>query len=229
MSQTEAKVLVVDAHPVIASSLAIALRHSGFADTASIHPDELQVSSEHQTAELREGDIVLLGLLYGDGRTTLPLIEPLVRRGGRVVVMTVDQGLPLMGECLCLGAEAVLDKEMSFERLVESLRQLADGGAGMTEEERLALLDLVEHHEATADALARPFADLTDREAEVLAALVVGRSPKQIAHGNGISISTVRGHIQGVLLKLQVNSQREALAIARHAGWPRVPPMGSFD
>lgn len=64
------------------------------------------------------------------------------------------------------------------------------------------------------------FDDLTEREADVLAALVDGAAPKQIAHLKGITVSAVRGHIQRVLAKLDVSSQREALAMARHAGWP---------
>lgn len=222
MTSTQRSVLVVDAHAVIASSLAIALRHSGFERAVRVHPDELDLG-RGCTPGLVEGDIVLLGLLYGDGRTALPLIAPLVRLGCRVVVLTVAQGLPLVGDCLRLGAEAVLGEEMSFERLVDSLLRMDGGGTLMTDEERAGLRESVEQHRAAADALARPFLALTGREAEVLAALVDGRSPKQIAHHEGISVSTVRGHIQRVLGKLQVSSQREALAMARHAGWPPVP------
>ncbi len=90
----------------------------------------------------------------------------------------------------------------------------------MTEDERSGLLDSVERHEKAERALRQPLDALTKREAEVLAALIAGAAPKQIAAGNGTSISTVRGHIQRVLSKLDVATQREALAVARHAGWP---------
>jgi two-component system nitrate/nitrite response regulator NarL len=218
---------VVDAHAVIASALAIALHHSGFDRTSSIHPDHLDLGGEAQPPQVARGDIVLLGLLYGDGRTTLPLIQALSDRGCRVLVMTVELGLPLVCECLRLGAEAVLDKEMPFERLTQSLDRLERGGEMMTDDERLALLETCAHHEDAALTLARPFAALTRREAEIFGSLVEGRSPKQIAHGAGISLSTVRGHIQRTLMKLQVSSQREALAMARHAGWPLAEPMGA--
>ena len=118
------------------------------------------------------------------------------------------------------GAETVLDKDMSFDRLVAALRRLMSGARAMTDEERSALLDAVERQEAAERALRRPFDDLTEREADILAALVNGAAPKQIAHDKGITVSTVSGHIQRVLSKLDVSSQREALAMARHAGWP---------
>jgi DNA-binding NarL/FixJ family response regulator len=218
MAEAEPMVWIVDAHGLVSSSLAIALRHSGFERVETEDPDVLD-RDDARSVDFAPSDIVLVGLLYGDGRTTLPLIRPLVGRGCRVVVMTSDQALPLAGECLACGAEAVLNKDMSFERLVAALRRLIAGECAMTEDERIALLETVERQGAADRALRRPFEALTEREADVLAALVAGSSPKQIAHRNGIAVSTVRGHIQRVLTKLGVSSQREALAMARHAGW----------
>ncbi|HEX2048620.1 MAG TPA: response regulator transcription factor [Acidimicrobiales bacterium] len=213
-------VVVLDAHELIASSLVIALRHAGFERVSAVHPDAVDLGSANGSVELSPGDIVLIGLLYGDGRTTLPFIRPLVERGCRVLVMASDQGLPLTGDCLDRGAETVLDKGMSLDRLAAVLRRLSAGGCAMTEAERAALLESVQRHESAQQALQQPFQSLTEREADVLAALVAGKAPKQIAHHNGITVSTVRGHIQRVLSKLEVSSQREALAMARHAGWP---------
>lgn len=216
----EASICIVDAHTVVASCLAIALRHSGFERVATVDPATIDLEAAGDAVPLSPGDIVLVGLLYGDGRTTLPLIQPLARRGCRVMVMTSEQGLALAGECLHLGAETVLDKAMSFDRLVEVLRRLCAGARAMTGEERTALLESIARQEEAEQALRRPFRALTDREAEVLSALVSGAAPKQIAARQGISVYTVRGHIHGVLTKLDVSSQREALAMARHAGWP---------
>lgn len=213
-------VMIVDAHELVASSLAIALRQAGFSRVGTADPVALGSSFQESARHLQPGDIILVGLLYGDGRTSLPLIHPLVERGCRVLVMASDQGLPLTGECLHRGAETVLDKAMSFERLVDALCRLIAGERAMTDEERAALLQTVERQEAAERALQHPFEALTAREAEVFAGLVSGIAPKQIAHRNGITVSTVRGHIQRVLSKLDVSSQREALALARHAGWP---------
>ena len=212
-------IIVLDAHQLVATSLAMALRQAGFDRVSTVDPDALTECGEDQLP-VATGDIALVGLLFGDGRTTLPLIRPLVERGCRVIVMAADQALPLAADCLERGAEAVVDKAMSFERLVGSLRRLSSGESAMTEEEREALIEAVERHQAVEQTLKQPFEALTEREADVLAGLVAGNAPKQIAHSSGITVSTVRGHIQRVLAKLDVNSQREALAMARHAGWP---------
>jgi DNA-binding NarL/FixJ family response regulator len=213
-------VLVVDSHGLIASSLATALRHSGFSRVAMVDPDDLGVETPAAWPQVADGDIALVGMFEGDGRAALALIGPLAHMGCRVLVIASDQGLSLAGDCLDRGAEAVLDKAMSFERLVEVIRRLIAGACAMTDEERTALVATIERHQATERALHQPFQALTDREADVLAALVAGAAAKQIAHGKGITISTVRGHIQRVLSKLDVSNQREALTMARHAGWP---------
>lgn len=220
------RVLIVDAHALIASSLAMALRYAGFDPVAAVDPRDLELDAP--PVDPSPGDLVLVGLLYGDGRTTLPLIARLADRGCRVIVMASHQGLPLTGECLHRGAETVVDLAIPFERLVEALRRLGAGGHALTDDERCALLDSVERHEAAERALHRPFQGLTGRESKILAALVDGLAPKQIAQRENIAVSTVRGHIHGVLSKLEVSSQREALAMARHAGWPQAAESSSF-
>ncbi len=87
-------IFVVDAHELIATSLAMALRQAGFDRVSAVDPDAL-TRGEETDLSLALGDIALVGLLFGDGRTTLPLIRPLVERGCRVIVMAADQALPL--------------------------------------------------------------------------------------------------------------------------------------
>ncbi len=218
-AETGRLVLIVDAHGLLASSLAVCLGHAGFSRVGTLDPDLLDLD-DTDAVELVAGDIVLLGLLYGDGRTTLPLIRPLADRGCRVIVMMSDQGLPLAGECLHNGADAVLDKAMAFDRLLEVVRRFSDGGCALTEEERSSLLESLKRSGTPGAVLREPFKALTEREVQVFFALIRGTAPKQIATVNGVTISTVRGHIRGILAKLDVRSQREALAMARHAGWP---------
>jgi DNA-binding NarL/FixJ family response regulator len=55
---------------------------------------------------------------------------------------------------------------------------------------------------------------LSDREAEVLRALVAGKGYKEIGYDLHISVDTVRSHIRKVYRKLQVHSAPEAVARA---------------
>jgi DNA-binding NarL/FixJ family response regulator len=57
-------------------------------------------------------------------------------------------------------------------------------------------------------------AALTYREREVLAALAEGRSTSEIASQLGISVNTVRTHVQHLMPKLGVHTRLQAVAIA---------------
>ncbi len=64
------------------------------------------------------------------------------------------------------------------------------------------------------DPLPPFYAPLSGREKEVLYLLVQGLSPRGIASSLCISYATVRNHLQKILRKLGVHSQREAVKMA---------------
>lgn len=59
---------------------------------------------------------------------------------------------------------------------------------------------------------------LSPRELQVLCGLVRGLSYKMIAHELNISFETVRTHVKGIYLKLNVNNNTAAVAKAIHSG-----------
>jgi len=59
---------------------------------------------------------------------------------------------------------------------------------------------------------------LTPREREVLARLVHGESTTSMARSMGVRLSTLRTHIDSVLIKLGVHSRLEAVAYAVREG-----------
>jgi two-component system nitrate/nitrite response regulator NarL len=217
-------VLVIEGHSVISDALVVALRSFGIRDVLCIDP--VTIDAETVVKVSGRCSVVLVGLLVGDGRTTLTLIRSIAQRKTKVLAITSDQGTALAGAALRAGAEAVVHKDMPLRRLVHAIRALHEGQPMLTAEERQALLDALPDDPAEQRLLA-PFEALTTREATVLRRLVAGDSPKSVALSEGVSIHTVRKHIHGVLTKLNVQSQREALAVARHAGWPSDPsPRG---
>ena len=215
-----ASVLLIDDHAVIAVPLMMALQSSGFGPVVAADADDLSLEAVMVTAHGLRPDIVLLDLHLGGNRLGLPMIAPLTEIGAKVILFTATNDQHLVAKGLRGGAQAVVDKATPFHRLVAALTDLAAGRPLMTDDEREALLEVLEAHLADEEARLRPFRALTAREAQVLRQLIDGRSPKELARTEAISVSTVRGHIDRVLAKLGVSSQREALAMARAAGWP---------
>jgi DNA-binding CsgD family transcriptional regulator len=69
---------------------------------------------------------------------------------------------------------------------------------------------------ATATATARPPADLTPAEADVLALVVQGASNAQIARARGVSVRTIANQVASLLRKVGAGSRYEL--VARHGG-----------
>jgi DNA-binding CsgD family transcriptional regulator len=63
---------------------------------------------------------------------------------------------------------------------------------------------------------------LTPRQRCVLAALVAGRAPKEIADDLGVAESTVRFHAIAMYRRCDVRNQREMLALVARRMQPRV-------
>ena len=206
------RVLIVEDHSILTQSLALTLRVEGMVPHVASALDEATVLAE---AERLGADVVLLDLHLGGGRTSIPMIAPLVECGSRVLVLTgsVDEGL--QGSALDAGAVAVLLKGDSLERLCQGIRDVAGGHSVMRPSRRD---ELIEQGRRRHDAAAR-LELLSVREREVLSALTEGHSAEMIAEAQFVALGTIRSQIRSILRKLGVNSQLAAVAEARRAGW----------
>jgi two-component system, NarL family, nitrate/nitrite response regulator NarL len=166
-----------------------------------------------------EPELVLLDLDLGPRGDSLGLIAPLAEREVPVVILTGITDPVRRARCVAEGAIGVLDKAGSFDNLVAAIERALTHGTLLTRTERDRHLALLREHDTSERARLRPFEQLTRREAEVLGALMRGRSVEQIAEEEFVSVTTVRSHIRGVLTKLEVSSQLAATARATDAGW----------
>lgn len=211
------RVLIVEDHGLLAESLALALRAEG-ADVSALVP-----ASAEQILDVTAGcapGVVLLDLeLGGEIGDSTSLIGPLSDLGALVVMLTGVSDRLRLAACLEAGAAGLLDKSMSFERLVQAVREVVDLGTLTTRGQRDAMLAELREQRAAAKARREPFERLTVREQQVLAELMKGRAAETIAKDAYVSLSTVRSQIRAILLKLDVNSQLAAVALAQERGW----------
>lgn len=118
-------------------------------------------------------------------------------------------------DLLAAGANGVLRRDVSTERLVHALGTVLHG---------LAVIDPVlldERGPSAPSARLAPdleFEALTARETEVLELVAAGLSNKQIAEELGISAHTVKFHVNAILSKLDVHSRTEAVVKAMQLG-----------
>jgi DNA-binding NarL/FixJ family response regulator len=147
------------------------------------------------------------------------LISRCVDEGARVLMLTAVTDRARLAACIEAGAVGVVAKAQPLHELVSAITEVIEQGTALSYEQRQQwLAELREHRSLEAQRL-EPFERLTERERQVLAALLDGWSADRIAEEWVVSITTVRSQIRSILLKLGVNSQLQAVAEARRAGW----------
>ena len=130
-----------------------------------------------------------------------------------ILALTVYDDDEDVFDALCAGASGYLLKNTPPARLLESLQEVAAGGAPMSPEVARRVIKLFREFRPPEKASYR----LTEQETELLKLIVNGHSYKTAAAQLNISTSTVSFHLQNIYNKLQVHSKSEAVAKAlRH-------------
>lgn len=127
-----------------------------------------------------------------------------------ILALTVYDSDNQVFQALCAGASGYLLKNTPPARLLESLKEVAAGGAPMSPEVAKRVLRLFRDFQPPVQATYR----LTPQEHELLKLLVDGHHKKTAAAALGISVNTVSFHLKHIYEKLQVHSKTEAVAKA---------------
>lgn len=214
------RVLIIDDHALVASILTGALSARGFEARAT---DVLNEDAVLRTFDSFRPHVVLLDLDLGHGRSGKSLVGPLTAAGANVVMLTGTSDPVLLAECMEAGAVGLLSKGGRVDDIIATIERVLGEGSAFSPSVRSKLQEALSRHRDDEAAAHDVFGSLTRREEEVLAALVAGRTARQIASDSFTSIGTVRGHIQSVLDKLGVHSQLAAVAKTQKANWRPTP------
>lgn len=127
-----------------------------------------------------------------------------------IIALTVYDNDDNIFSALCAGASGYLLKNTPPARLLESLREVLDGGSPMSPEIARRVVYLFRKFRPPE----RASYHLTPHESALLKLLVDGHHYKTAAHEMGISTNTVSFHLKNIYNKLQVHSKTEAVAKA---------------
>ncbi|GAB3926854.1 response regulator transcription factor [Larkinella terrae] len=129
----------------------------------------------------------------------------------RILMLTVFDDTERIFAAIQAGAVGYLLKKTPSTKLIESIRDVMEGGAAMTPSIALKVMEAFRQPKPNTYAL-------TEKEKEVLQRLVAGDSYKLIADHCRMSMGTVRTHIVNIYEKLHVNSKSEAVVKALKTG-----------
>jgi len=154
-------------------------------------------------------DIGLPGISGIDGvrilRDRYPSIAP--------VLLTVYKDDDRIFQAVCAGACGYLLKKTQPARLLEAVREIAEGGAVMSPEVAIRVVELFRKTQTPEQ-----FSGLSPQELRLLKLLTEGHQNKTAAAELGISIHTVSFHLRSIYEKLHVHSRSEAVARALREG-----------
>jgi DNA-binding NarL/FixJ family response regulator len=156
-----------------------------------------------------EPDVVLMDINL-PGMSGVDCVAQLKSRkpGLRVLMLTTYEDSHLIFNSLRAGASGYILKNKSPAELLQAIHQVHEGGAPMS-------MRIARKVVAFFNQLPGPTPEaeqLSEREAQVLAALAKGALYKEIATQLDISENTVRTYVKRIYEKLHVQTRTEAVA-----------------
>jgi|SRR5579871_267350 len=151
-------------------------------------------------------DIGLPGMSGIDGIRLLKQTHPSLA----VLMLTVYNDDKRIFDAICAGASGYLLKQTPPTRLMDSLKEVLEGGAPMSPEVARRVVALFREYRPTVQAAH----DLTPHEIRLLKLLVEGFNYTTAATELGVSVNTIKFHMRSIYDKLQVHSKSQAVSKA---------------
>lgn len=218
--RAEQRVLIVEDHRLFAEAVDLALTVEGY-DVRRIEVPADPGSPATLVAAIvkQQPLVVLLDLDLGGFGDGVRLIEPIVRAGANVIVVTGSTDRARWGDAVQAGARKVLSKTQPLSDILATVRRIIAGLPVMDRGEREELVSEWARMRGEFQEVRERLEQLTNRESVVLGHLMKGRAVRQIAGLSTVSEATVRTQVKSILAKLEVSSQLAAVGMAHEIGW----------
>jgi DNA-binding NarL/FixJ family response regulator len=203
------RLVLCDDNRILGDALAAALTAGGHQVVAVT----TSVAAGIAAVARHEPDACLIDLRFPGSEDGLAAVRAIRLRhpGAAVMILSGVSDPAALREAKLLGVAGFLRKDQSVCHITRALDVVAAGGA---------VFDPAPASDGAmvASRRARPLAELTPREREVLRRIVAGQGTGQMATEMKISTSTLRTYVKNLLTKLGTHSRLQAAAMASREG-----------
>ena len=203
------KILLADDHPIVGLSL-----HNLAKDSRMNVVDQIRSSAQIvPSVEYHRPQILITEVRLGrqDALKSLEKIDP--ESNLKVIVFTSHSNPTNIARASALGCFEFIQKTSPIENLVTALQGAAAGES--TPPTSLLATTKTRMKRIGSGPAESP---LTKRESQVLQHVAMGLSNREIGKSLGISVETLKEHVQNILRKLDVNDRTQAAVWALKNG-----------
>ena len=194
------KVLVADDHPVVRKGLQTCL-----ARQKNLRVVGEAVDGDEALRKARElsPDVVLMDINM-PGMNGLAVTEVLRKEAPnmKVLILSVHSNKEYIFRGIQAGAHGYVSKEAPPEELIRAIESVHEGEPHFSEDIRRDALNQF----VIGGGKKPPFAQLTNREREVLILIADGQSNKEIADRLNIGVRTIETHRERIMRRLNIHS-----------------------
>ena len=202
------RVISVDDHELLRRGIRFALMA---VDDITLVGEAADGEEALQVCAAENPDVVLLDMHLPGTMTGPEVASAILDQHPTVSVIALSSffDAELVQAAMQAGATGYLVKGASSEVVADAIRGAKDGRPTLSSEAVQALVK-----PAPAASTFRLGSDLTERELEVLAGLVAGKSNSDIAVCLIVSVAAVKYHVSSILSKLGAKNRTEAAMLA---------------
>jgi len=210
-SSAQAKVLLVDDHPIVRQGLEQMIN-----DSADLHVCGQAADTQEALKAVRDlaPDVVVLDISLKD-RSGIDFIKEIheVKPGLPVLVLSMHDETLQAERALRAGARGYIMKQEATEQVLTAIRRVLSGDIHLSDKMATRMLHQLVDNKKAPQTLS-PLNTLTNRELEIFTLIGQGMGPREIATNLTLSVKTVEAHREHIKQKLAVKSANELI---RHA------------
>jgi DNA-binding NarL/FixJ family response regulator len=211
---TPLRVMVVDDQVLVRTGFRLILQSDAGLEVVAEASDGVEAVSAARTAR---PDVILMDVRMPrmDGiESTRRIVALGLDPAPRVVMLTTFDMDEYVYDAFMAGASGFLLKDVTPERLVQAVREIAAGDTLLSPALTRRLVESFLRMRPASASAGDPVQSLTVRELEVLRLVARGMTNAEIAAALVVSDATVKTHVANVLAKLGLRDRVQAVVFA---------------